>query len=440
MKIISFIKNNYILIGIISIGAILRFYKLDFQSVWLDELHTMKEADPKFSFSEVYADVIDHEQMPPLYFYTVNLLFKLFGYTSFVVRFYSAIIGVFGIYFTYLLGKEMFSKRVGIIAAALISVNYFQLFYSQEARPYIFLYLLSILSFYYLIRYLKDNSIKNALAHGFIAGLMISFHFFGLFVLFSQYVLLLIFLILSQEKEKFFVGSAVSGAVTSILFIPAIKVFKKVSEIKEFWIPQPTLDIYTNYFRYFFGNSELVLSLVGFLVCIYFIRLLKEKDTPINYDAIIENKNVFNFIILSVWVVISILIPLIRSYLAIPMLQPRYFTAVLPAVIILIAVAINQFNNKTIQIGLISMFIIFSITDIVVVKKYYTAAHKDQFREASQFIIDNNKTNQPVATSWIWHFSYFLKNDKINMNLIDKNLEGCINEMIEDPSKLKPFW
>ena len=440
MKTIQLLKENYLLIGILVLGAFLRFYKLDFQSIWLDEVHTMNEANPKVAFSDLYGVIMSGEQMPPLYFYTLYFLFKIFGYTAFIARLYSAIIGVVGIYSIYLFGKEIFNKRVGIIASALISVNYFQLYYSQEARPYVFLFLFTTLSFCYLIRYIKVPTIKNALFYGAIAALMLYFHFFGLFVLLSQCFTLLLFLILSEEKKKFFLNSLAAGILILILFIPAIKIFIKVTEIKEFWIPAPTLDVYTLVFKEFFGNSELLLTLMGFLFVLYLIRLAKEKDTPITYNSIIKNKTIFSFVILIPWIVIVILIPLIRSYLSIPMIISRYFITVLPAIIILIAIAINQFNNKIIKVGFISIFVIFSVTDIIVVKKYYRVVNKTQFREATQFIIDNNKNKEPVVTSLGWYFPYFLKNDKVNMTIIDKSLEIYVNEMMLDSTKKKAFW
>lgn len=440
MKVLQSLKENYLIVSILALGAFLRFYKLDFQSIWLDEIHTINEANPKSSLSEVYTSITTSEQMPPIYFYTVYILFKLFGYTAFVARLYSAIIGVCGIYSIYLLGKEMFNKRVGIIAMILISVNYFQLYYSQEARPYIFLFLFTTLSFCYLIRYIKKPTLKNVLLYGIISILMLYSHFFGLFVFFAQYLILLLFLILSEDRKKFFLNCLASGVLTLILYSPAIKILIKVSQIKEFWIPAPTLEVYTLVFKEFFGNSELILALMGFLFVFYLIRLAKEKDTPITYKSIIENKTIFSFVILIPWIVIVILIPLIRSYLSIPMIISRYFITVLPAIIILIAIAINQFNNKIIKVGIISIFVVFSITDIIVVKKYYRVVNKSQFREVTQFIVDNNKNNEPVVTSLSWYFPYFLNNDKVKTNIVDKKLDDYVNEMMQDSTKRKPFW
>ena len=135
MKILETIKNNYILSFILFLSLILRFYHLDFQSIWLDEIHTMNESNPNISLSELYSAIQTGEQMPPLYFYILYFIFKIFGYTTFVARFFSAVLGVISIYALYVFSKEVFNKKVALISSFLLSINSFHLYYSQEARP-----------------------------------------------------------------------------------------------------------------------------------------------------------------------------------------------------------------------------------------------------------------------------------------------------------------
>ena len=148
MNILYKLKNNYWLLAILVLGSMLRFYHIDFQSIWLDEIHTMNEANPNIPFMDLYDVIMSGEQMPPFYFYSLYFIFKVFGYTTFVARLYSAILGIISLYAIYLLGKELLNKRIGLIAAFILAVNYFHLYYSQDARPYILLLLFSILSFY----------------------------------------------------------------------------------------------------------------------------------------------------------------------------------------------------------------------------------------------------------------------------------------------------
>ena len=110
MKIIHIIKKNYILVAILIIASILRLYHLDFQSPWLDEVLTLKETSPDFSFSEFKDQVLLREGMPHLYFLIIREL-NAICYSSFTPRFFSAILGVLIVLSTYVLGKNFFQKN-----------------------------------------------------------------------------------------------------------------------------------------------------------------------------------------------------------------------------------------------------------------------------------------------------------------------------------------
>jgi len=442
MKLLQFIKQNSILLSILLFGVLLRFYHIDFQSVWLDEIHTLNESNPNLSWIAFYNSLLASDPHPPLYFAFVRILFAVFGYKTIVLRLFSAILGVLGVYAIAILGKEMFNKKVGLIAAFLLSINYFHLYYSQEGRPYIFLVFFTILAFYRLIIFLKTPNRKNAIWHGVFAALMIYGHFFGLFVLFTHYLLMLFFLLLveKQDRLKFFISLLLSGVVTLVLYLPSLGLFIKSMNITEFWIPAPTLDVYTLIIKEFFGNSELLFPIVGLVFLSYFIKLGKEKDFSISYRSIIENKTIFNFIVLITWIIIVLLIPLIRSYLSVPMLISRYFIVILPALILILAIGISQFQNKVFRTLILSLFFVFSMTDILVIKNYYHTIIKAQFRESTHFISQNNLNNTPVVSSLGWYMPFFLQNEDVHYTIIDSSLEDYIQEMQKDSIRIKPFW
>lgn len=442
-KLLLKIKKNYVLVIILVVGALLRFYKIDFQSVWLDEIHTLNEANPSQSLKEVLMSVMMGEQIPPLYFYSVYFLFKIFGYTAIVLRIYSAVIGVVGIYALYVLGKSLVNRRVGLIAATLLCVNYFDLYYSQEGRPYIFLVLFSVFSIHRMAIFLKEPNRRNALLFGLFASLMVHCHFFGLFALLSQCFVLLFFLILCEKEKRkaFFFNCLLAGLLWIVLFIPALPLFINVTEIKSFWIPAPTPDSYTLIFKELFGNSEHLLAFVGLLLFFYFLMLFRKKDQSMTYAGIVGNKSLLTFVIVAPWLLLVVLIPLLRSYLSLPMLISRYFIIALPVILLLVAIAFSEIKNTVVRLTILSVFVIFSVTDIFVVKKYYTVLNKTQFREAGRFIRDNNTNNAPVNTSLHWYYTYFLNKDgKTNIVQADRNLETVITEMMQDSTKVKSFW
>src|SRR4051812_4022979 len=90
-------------------GAFLRFFKLDFQSLWLDELYTVVPTAPDTTIRAL-VEYCKSDQ-PPLYFLYTNALFHLFGYSETIARAAAAIIGVAGILAMFFLGAQVRDSR-----------------------------------------------------------------------------------------------------------------------------------------------------------------------------------------------------------------------------------------------------------------------------------------------------------------------------------------
>ena len=110
---------------ILIIGTFLRFYKLDFQSLWLDELHTMQQAKPSESVKDLYAFLLCCDQHPPLFYLTAKFFFSIFGHTEFVARSIAATTGSLCVLALYFLGKELANKAVGLTAATFLAINFY---------------------------------------------------------------------------------------------------------------------------------------------------------------------------------------------------------------------------------------------------------------------------------------------------------------------------
>lgn len=442
MKFIEIVKNNKILLLILIVATVLRFYHIDFQSIWMDEIHTINEASPNKSFSEVYDALMTSEPHPPLFFFLIHILFKIFGYTTFVARSFVAIVGIAGVFSIYLLGKEIFSRKVGLISSLLLAVNYFHLYYSQDARMYGLLFLMTTLSFYYLVKFIKKPTLKTAVINGVFSALMIYCHFFGLFAFFAQYLILLYFVIIpfEIERKKFLLYCFISGVIALILYLPTYNLFIKTTEMTSIWIKMPTLDVFTQFFKDFFGESEIIVFLVSILLVLFFIQLSKANSS---YNLQLNPNNdkfVFAFFVSFVWIFTTLALPLIRTYTSLPMLINRYFINILPAVLIIISIGLSTIKNKIVSYGFLSVIIIFSFIDIAFVKKYYTVPNKAQFREATNFVKSHNLNKEPVVTSLGWYMPFFLKNGKTNFEIIEKPLDVYFDEMQQDSTKVKPFW
>jgi 4-amino-4-deoxy-L-arabinose transferase-like glycosyltransferase len=62
-------------------------------------------------------------EKPILFYFLLAIAFKLFGVSAAVARFWPALFGIIGIVLTYLLGRQMYNRRVGIIAALTLATS-----------------------------------------------------------------------------------------------------------------------------------------------------------------------------------------------------------------------------------------------------------------------------------------------------------------------------
>lgn len=195
-------------------GFVLRAITLN-QSLWLDEAINVVHARnlDLITFLTQYPIGDFH---PPGYFFILWIWGHLFGFSEISVRFPSLILGIGTIWFVYLLGKELFNKQTGIMAALLLAVAPLHVFYSQEARMYSFATFAVVASNYFFVRFLKNQRYSKL---GFILS--------GVLAVYSDYLAYLIFpaqilylLIIQKEKLKDYLKIFLGIFIALIIWMP----------------------------------------------------------------------------------------------------------------------------------------------------------------------------------------------------------------------------
>lgn len=434
-KVKDWIQTNYIILLILIVASALRFYHVDYQSVWLDEICSITESNPDLNWSDFQAAILASDPHPQLYFLLLKTMFLFFGYTTFVARIFSAIIGVLGVFSIYLLGKEIANKKLGLIAASLLAINYFHIYHSQEVRMYGLLLLFTVLSYYRLVIFLKNDTFKNAVWYGIFTGLMLLTQFFGLFVLASQlFILLVVFLKLPKSgKLQFVYKSLLSGVIMILLFIPAINIFIETTKKKYTSIPPTTIDTIKQIFKDFAKKSDALLIMAIALITLYFFFVIKKKLFKSKEQSL-------TILVLLSWIFITLSLPIIRSYLVTPMIISRYFITILPPILILIALGIDRIKNNVLKISVLLIFCLVSFYELIFHDDYYNSISKTQFREVSEYVIKENHEKNPVVSNLSWYLIYFLTKDQSNIPIIDRVFEDYVQEMMKDPEMIESFW
>jgi 4-amino-4-deoxy-L-arabinose transferase-like glycosyltransferase len=179
-------RELWLLAAIVVLGAAIRFSTLDQQSFWLDEATTWGIVS--HGLGHVLSTVPRTESTPPLYYVLAWLWAQLFGTGEVGLRSFSALCGTLTIPVMWAVGRRLASERIGLAAASLTAVNPLLFWYSQEARTYALLVLLSALSLLAFLRALEEPSRGRLVAWGASCALTILAHYFGAFVVVGEAV------------------------------------------------------------------------------------------------------------------------------------------------------------------------------------------------------------------------------------------------------------
>jgi mannosyltransferase len=183
----------WIVAGLTLLGAVLRFATLGAQAYHHDEIVTASRV-LRVGFGHAMDAVGFSESAPPLYYALAWLWTQVIGNGEWGLRFLSALAGVATIPVAYLVGRELRGARAGVIAAALVATNPMLVWYSQEARAYALLGFFCALSLLYCVRALRDGERRDEkrdfVAWGFFSFLALATHYFAVFPLVAEVILL----------------------------------------------------------------------------------------------------------------------------------------------------------------------------------------------------------------------------------------------------------
>jgi mannosyltransferase len=206
------------LAGLVAGAAALRFAGLGIQSYHHDEVITAMRVIPG-SLGRVLHEVKVSESNPPLYYVLAWGWAKLFGRGEFELRSLSALFGVAVVPVAYLIGRELASRRAGLILAAIAAVNPMLIWYSQEARSYALLVFFGALSFLFFLRALDEARGRDLALWALSSALALCSHYFAAFPVAIEAVWLLVAL---RSLWRLVLPALAAVAATGVALLPLL--------------------------------------------------------------------------------------------------------------------------------------------------------------------------------------------------------------------------
>jgi len=328
------IKKYYLIILIFLVGFCLRLYDLGAESIWYDEAISIAVA--KLGLIQQYKWSFFQNDSNPLFYYEfLHFWIWIFGDSEFVSRLPSAIFGAFSIIMIFLVGKSLYNKNTGLVAASILAVSDFHIKYSQEARAYSFLALLALVSFYFFLKLIRSNRKWYFIGYLISSLLMIYTHYYGFFILAAQNI----FFFGNYLRNKRLGDISLKKwlklqLLMGILYFPGFFLFAKHTAAIQggFWLPPPNLMGLLKTFILYSGTITVCVILILFSLFAVFgygrIRGKITQDTKSKPAE--ENSEEFHLsnnnrlYLLLLWLFAPILFPYLISLIS----TPFYFSVI----------------------------------------------------------------------------------------------------------------
>ena len=198
-------------------AAILRLTNLNFHSLDLDE--TMSVWLAQRPAPELVENIfsLGLDPHPPGYYLLLKVWMAALGSGEFSVRLLSALFGIAFVVLVYLVGKRLFDRWTGLLAAGLVAFSPQLIWLSQEVRMYMPVATLTLAGVYCLLRALAQEHWGWWLGYGVLALAACYVHLFAALLL---PVAGLYILIAGWKRRTLWIAGAVTIALVGLAYLP----------------------------------------------------------------------------------------------------------------------------------------------------------------------------------------------------------------------------
>lgn len=373
---------------------LIAIYKLDNNSLWLDEARTYEISSQK-TWPSVVEAVIQKRPYPPLYFLATHEILK-FVPNEFGLRLLSAICGTMGIAAIFLLGQLMVGTWPAFLGCLVLLQAPSFLFHLKDGNCYAMLLCFGAFSTYFLFKNLEQSKQVNFIWFSFFSMLTSLTHLFGavyigsliLAFVFVEFFYIFDFKKFISKNKTFLIYSSIS------LFLICFEIWfisTHSAKIKESYVWADACNFklifkqIKNSYGSFFSIFGLVLQILGVF---YFVCFNKKAGIFISTILLVH---LFIFAPILV-VVYSIL--------------PRYIFILMPAFIVLTSggfalipslCSLRGWKWKPLKtIIFLSWFIFISFTTIKFYSKIHYLEYQSSWRQIASMLQQANQKNDII--------------------------------------------
>ena len=372
---------------LILFGALfIRVINLGAESAWVDEGYSIALA--QHSIPEIIQGTAA-DQHPPLYYLLLHSWMWL-GSDVVYVRLFSVLLGVFNVYQVMSFGKRLGGEALALKASLLVAINPMHVWYSQEARQYMLLAVLTTAASIVFWECLKGK--RRWLEYGIFSLLAIYTQYFAFFVLLAQFMIVIAWTIWQKNKRLLICWFATILGVGALFLAWLPEMFNQFLYHPTPWIEIPERsEILGILLRLVFGSGVLILpewiqwlGMIGAtIVLIWTVRRIIFQRNDLAVPIL--------FLMMSVLVPYVVISAISFFY---PIFQFKQFLIILVPLLILVVIIADLFPRPWKSLAFICLLII----PIFSLVYQQVTLSKDDWRGMAAYI-DENMESEDVLFS-----------------------------------------
>lgn len=354
------------------VGAGLRLYALGARSLWVDE--ALRYTLATISWPRFFFVLWSFEPWMPFYHILLRLWVHV-GDSELLLRLPSAVFGIATIPVLYALGKQLFDRKIGEIAAILIALHTIHIDYSQQAVAYSMMILFCALSSLFFLQAMAKDRTRDWLAYTVITVLATYVHFFAI-LLVPAHCASLPFFGRKRAAKRFLIAAVLIG----IAFIPLMCAARVASAPAQYgWRPGVTPSALLRIFCAFAGALH---TAAGALIAGLYAIALRSAVGAFNRARAEcrRDRASWGFLFMTAFVPLGLLV--LASFFR-PLLVPRYILVGLPTFVVLVAAGIARLPQKS------ALVVMSSLLSLAVWQnyQYYTEFGREDWRQTVRYVL-----------------------------------------------------
>jgi mannosyltransferase len=363
------------LAALIALAAWLQFHALAAKSFWFDEGVSVEVA--RLDWYNFVRLLWRREANMSLYYLLLRGWLHLGG-SEFYVRSLSVAPAMATIPVVFRIGRQLYDRRVGLIAATLLTCNAYLVRYAQEARSYSLYTFLCALSSMLFVANVLSPSARRRRWHIVVSALAIYAHFYSGLILVGQWVSLRFL-----EPSRIPPNSNKQWRWIGIAIFPAI-LFAATTGVGPLnWIHRPgPKDLY-EYYEHMAGNGGWLLVLLYGLSAAMALGPVLKLIVGSN-----SSWDTWRVQFLVLWLLFPVAATVAVSMLR-PMFVSRYFVACLPALVLLAAAGMARLRPGWVIVPAMLLIAVPSLRGTASFYQHDFDLDRDDYRTASRYIFEH---------------------------------------------------